>query len=197
MIPMTFILLTSCEDNNNSTPSNNGGGGIGSGGGTTNYFMTVNYNGSSYNSSNLNGVYAFTNRTGCTNLKYTLTNIGEIHTSQIDYYCFLHHYSNNIDFTNLQTGTYSVNQWTTPLNLTGCALDLYSSLEYDTATVTWGDNFNLSGGTNNVTSIVQDSVTSTSIIYAVSGNFTLNFIKPNGQVVPVTGSYKVPIVAKL
>ncbi len=177
LIISSVYLLFGCQQNN---PQPN----------TSSYFLNATINGNSYSRNEVNG-FQYTNQQGCVNGKtYEMANVSQIDVASYFLDLNIHHYQNYSDFLVSVPGSHTL--YNDPFNTSStCNLDLIINLDdkqfSGTSQICTLQTNSL---TNNITSIVKVSETSTDVKYDIEGNFSCNFKNTNNVSIPVNGNYK-------
>jgi hypothetical protein len=153
------------------------------------YIQNVKY------STNSVSTFLLANQQGCVaNKNYTLTNVGQINVDAYYLDCYMKHYTNYVDFANVKPGAHKIFDGSSLLATNDCNCDLVIGLvDNNIPNLFFNTTLQSTNIVNNVTSIVKKDSTATSMTYIVSGNFSCNFKNTNNVIIPVVGSYSIPI----
>jgi len=159
------------------------------------YYLNVYINNVKYTTSSVS-TFGISNQQGCVaNKSYDITNVGQINVDAYYLDCYFKHYTNNVDFaTSTKPAAHKIFDGGSLLTTTDCNCDLIIALVDNSIPNLF--NNTLLQSTNivhNVTSIVKGDSTINSMTYIVSGNFSCNFKNTNNVVIPVVGTYVMPV----
>lgn len=178
---MFSVALAACgktSDNNVSSP----------------YFLNAYIQNVKYSTSSVS-TFVLPNQQGCvSNKSYNITNIGQINVDAYYLDCYIKHYTNNLDFAPIKPGAHRIFDGGLLLSTGGCNGDLVIGL-IDNSIPSLFSNTVLAPANvvNNITSITKKDSTATYVTYIVKGNFSCNFKNTNNVVIPVVGSYNIPL----
>lgn len=178
---MFSVALAACgktSDNNVSSP----------------YFLNAYIQNVKYSTSSVS-TFVLPNQQGCvSNKSYNITNIGQINVDAYYLDCYIKHYTNNLDFAPIKPGAHRIFDGGLLLSTGGCNADLVIGL-IDNSIPSLFSNTVLAPANvvNNITSITKKDSTATYVTYIVKGNFSCNFKNTNNVVIPVVGSYNIPL----
>ncbi len=178
---MFSVALAACgktSDNNVSSP----------------YFLNAYIQNVKYSTSSVS-TFVLPNQQGCvSNKSYNITNIGQINVDAYYLDCYIKHYTNNLDFAPIKPGAHRIFDGGLLLSTGGCNCDLVIGL-IDNSIPSLFSNTVLAPANvvNNITSITKKDSTATYVTYIVKGNFSCNFKNTNNVVIPVVGSYNIPL----
>ncbi len=153
------------------------------------YIQNVKY------STNSVSTFMLPNQQGCVaNKSYNITNIGQINVDAYYLDCYIKHYANNSDFASTRPGAHKIFDGGLLLSPGGCNGDLVIGLIDNSIPSLFSNTVLISTNiVNNITSITKRDSTATYITYVVAGNFSCNFKNTNNVVIPVVGSYSIPL----
>ncbi len=156
-------------------------------------YLNITINGIEYKRVTDTG-YLFMNQKGCvSNKPYILEKVGQVSTTTFFFHVYINYFQNNSDFVNSVPGDYSVTPAfianNAPCNL-GIELSC-DSVPY-TPTSSWVLQ-NPGNKTYSVKSISPMGETSTSKLYQVIGEFTVDFKDSTNKLIPVTGKFQKTI----
>ena len=159
------------------------------------YYLNVYINNVKYTTSSVS-TFGISNQQGCVaNKSYDITNVGQINVDAYYLDCYFKHYTNNVDFvTSTKPAAHKIFDGGSLLTTGDCNCDLIIALVDNSIPNLF--NNTLLQSTNivhNVTSIVKSDSTANSITYKVSGNFSCNFKNTNNVIIPVVGTYVMPV----
>ncbi|MGL2999408.1 hypothetical protein [Flavobacterium sp. RSSB_23] len=126
----------------------------------------------------------------CDNLKELhSTSLPIIETSEFSIDSYLTYYGNEVDFTKYK----SSNASTANLDFQSqeCLVDFTLLLSYVDKKSKTDYYLKKTGNVNKVTDVKFVSGDNKESIYAVSGNYSVVFLKPNGTEIPVSGTYRI------
>jgi hypothetical protein len=153
-------------------------------------YLNITVNGVDYNRVTDSG-YLFTNQNGCvSNKPYVLEKVGQVSTSTFFFHLYINYYQNNSDFMNAVPGDYSVTPAFIPNNAP-CNLGI--ELSCDSVPHTTSSAWVLQNSGNNTYSVKSISAmgeTSTSKMYQVIGEFSVNFKDSTNKLIPVSGKFQ-------
>jgi hypothetical protein len=158
------------------------------------YFLNAYIQNVKYSTSSVS-TFVLPNQQGCvSNKSYNITNIGQINVDAYYLDCYIKHYSNNLDFAPIKPGAHRIFDGGLLLSTSGCNGDLVIGL-IDNSIPSLFSNTVLAPANvvNNITSITKRDSTATYVTYIVKGNFSCNFKNTNNVVIPVVGSYNIPL----
>ncbi|MBN8720873.1 hypothetical protein SAMN05444410_11027 [Hydrobacter penzbergensis] len=158
------------------------------------YFLNAYIQNVKYSTSSVS-TFVLPNQQGCvSNKSYNITNIGQINVDAYYLDCYIKHYSNNLDFAPIKPGPHRIFDGGLLLSTSGCNGDLVIGL-IDNSIPSLFSNTVLAPANvvNNITSITKRDSTATYVTYIVKGNFSCNFKNTNNVVIPVVGSYNIPL----
>ena len=176
------LVIVSCKKDSNNKPSAD--------------FIEFTVNGQTYSNDPYYLGSGFSGQGGCDNKTYITGSLGQINIPTLFLNVYMKYYGNDIDFKTSKPGKYGITA------LAG----------YDVSALKEGCNFSLGvgyvdkqqsdnvttiqpGSIHNVTNIKEVEITSTEIVYSVSGTFSCSFKNSQGQTIPVTGKYQTEIYA--
>lgn len=146
-------------------------------------------------STNSVATFGLSNQQGCVaNKSYDLTNVGQINVDAYYLDCYFKHYTKDADFSHTKPGAHKIFDGGVLLTTSDCNCDLVIGL-VDNSIPNLFNNTVLqpTNIVHTVTSIKKKDSTANSMIYVISGNFSCNFKNTNNVIIPVVGSYSIPI----
>ncbi len=155
------------------------------------YIQNVKY------TTNSVSTFGLPNQQGCVAGKsYSLTNIGQINVDAYYLDCYIKHYANNVDFAPTKPGSHRIYDGGLLLTTANCNFDLVIGL-VDNSIPSLFNNTVLqpTNIVNNITKIAAKDSTATYVSYVITGNFSCNFKNTNNTIIPVVGTYSVPLKA--
>ncbi len=175
------FALAACSKSNNNNASSP-------------YFLKVFINNVQYSTSSVS-TFGLSNQQGCVaNKVYDLTNVGQINVDAFYLDCYFKHYTNNVDFASTKIGAHKIFDGGSLLTTSDCNCDLVIGLVDNSIPNLYSNTVLQSTNiAHNVTSIVKKDSAATYYTYVVSGNFSCNFQNTNNTVIPVTGTYSMPV----
>ena len=146
-------------------------------------------------STNSVSTFILANQQGCVaNKNYTLTNMGQINVDAYYLDCYIKHYTNNVDFSPTKIGAHKIFDGSSLLATGDCNCDLVIGLvDNNIPNLFFNTTLQTTNSVHNVTSISKKDSTTTTITYIIKGNFTCDFKNTNNKIIPVVGSYTIPI----
>lgn len=165
---------------------------------TTNYeyFLNTFINGVKYSTNSVSS-FVLSNQTGCLSTKsYNVTNVGQVNVDSFFLDCYFKHFNKNTDIASMKVGTYRIYDGGQLLSSTGCNGDLVIGLVDNNIPSIFNNTILQSTNiVHTITSITRKDSTVNSITYVITGNFSCNFKNTNNRIIPVVGSYKMPVKA--
>ncbi|MEI8111064.1 MAG: hypothetical protein WCH59_08740 [Chitinophagia bacterium] len=160
------------------------------------YFLNTYINNVKYTTNSVSTL-VLSNQTGCLSTKlYSVTNVGQINVDSFFLDCYFKHYTKSIDFALMKTGTFKIYDGGQLLSSTGCTGDLVIGLVDNSIPSIFNNTIlQTTNIVHNITSITKKDSTANSITYVVAGNFSCNFKNTNNRIIPVVGTYKLPVKA--
>ncbi|NDA64498.1 MAG: hypothetical protein EBX50_21085, partial [Chitinophagia bacterium] len=137
------------------------------------------------------------NQTGCLTTKsYSVTNVGQINVDSFFLDCYIKHHNKNIDIATMKAGAYKIYDGGQLLSSSGCNGDLIIGLVDNSIPSIFNNTILQSTNiVHNITNITKKDSTTTTITYVITGNFSCNFKNTNNRIIPVVGTYKLPLKA--
>jgi hypothetical protein len=135
------------------------------------------------------------NQLGCVaNKTYTLTNVGQINVDNYFLDVYLKHYSKYTDFAVVKPGAHKIFDGGQLLSATTCNYDLVIGLVDNSIPSIYNNTIlQTTNIINNITTITKKDSTAATYTYVVTGNFSCNFKNTNNSIIPVVGSYTIPL----
>jgi len=165
---------------------------------TTNYeyYLNTFINGIKYNTNSVSTL-VLSNQTGCLSTKtYNLTNVGQVNVDSFFLDCYFKHYNKNIDMATMKVGTYKIYDGGQLLSSSGCNGDLIIGLVDNSIPSIFNNTIlQTSNIVHTITNITKKDSTANSVTYVITGNFSCNFKNTNNRIIPVVGTYKMPVKA--
>jgi len=160
------------------------------------YFLNTFISKIKYTTNSVSTV-VLSNQPGCLTTKtFSITNIGQINVDSFFLDCYFKHYSKNTDFAAMKVGSYKIIDAGQLLSSSGCNGDLVIGLVDNSIPSLFNNTIiQPTNIVHTITSIAKKDSTANSITYVVSGNFSCNFKNTNNRIIPVVGSYKMPVKA--
>jgi hypothetical protein len=160
------------------------------------YFLNTYINNVKYTTNSVSTV-VLSNQPGCISTRtFNITNIGQINVDSFFLDCYFKHYSKNTDFAAMKVGSYKIIDAGQLLSSSGCNGDLVIGLVDNSIPSLFNNTIiQPTNIVHTITSIAKKDSTANSITYVVSGNFSCNFKNTNNRIIPVVGSYKMPVKA--
>lgn len=160
------------------------------------YFLNTFINNVKYTTSSVSTL-TLPNQTGCLSTKtYNVTNVGQINVDSFFLDCYIKHFSKNIDLTTMKTGSYKIYDGGQLLSSTGCNGDLIIGLVDNSIPSIFNNTIlQTTNQVHTITNITRKDTTATTITYEITGNFSCSFKNTNNRIIPVVGTYKIPIKA--
>lgn len=158
------------------------------------YYLNVYIQNVKYTTSSVS-TFVLPNQQGCVAGKnYNLTNVGQINVDAYYLDCYIKHYTNNADFAPLKPGPHKIYDGGLLLATSDCNFDLVIGL-VDNSIPSLFNNTVLqpTNIVNNITHITKKDSTASYISYVITGNFSCNFKNTNNTIIPVVGTYSVPL----
>ncbi len=165
------------------------------------YYLNITINKVAYTTNSV-ASFGLTNEAGCVaNKSFDLTNVGQFNVEDYFFDCYFKHYTNNSDFASTKPGTHKIFDGGDLLKSTQCNCDLIIGLVDNNIPNLYNNTIlQPTNIVNTVTSITNISKGTDSlagnIVYAVAGTFSCYFKNTNNVVIPVTGTYKMPMKEK-
>jgi hypothetical protein len=158
------------------------------------YYLNVFINNVKYSTNNVS-TFVQPNQTGCVvNKPYTLTNVGQINVDSFFLDVYIKHYSRNVDFASVKPGNHKIYDGGQLLSGTNCNCDLAIGLVDNSIPTIYNNTILQSTNiVNNITSIKKKDSTELTMTYIVNGNFSCNFKNTKNVIIPVVGTFSIPI----
>jgi len=172
---LVSLLFFSCKKQNSSPVS-------------TNDYLKITVNGIQYNEDLYSYGSGFTGQTGCISKKHFDSYIGIIENSKLSYSLYIRHLENDIDFANVQIGTFKI---ASRGQSSICNLDLIALFE--DKTLSNPSTTLIAGGTNTISSITKLSSTNTEQLYTIAGKLNCSFKNSANVTIPITGEYQITV----
>lgn len=165
---------------------------------TTNYeyFLNTFINGVKYSTNSVSS-FVLSNQSGCLSTKtYNVTNVGQVNVDSFFLDCYFKHFNKNIDIATMKVGTFRIYDGGQLLSSTGCNGDLVIGLVDNSIPSIFNNTIlQTTNIVHTITNITKKDSTANSITYVIAGNFSCNFKNTNNRIIPVVGSYKMPVKA--
>lgn len=165
---------------------------------TTNYeyYLNTFINGVKYSTNSVSSI-VLSNQSGCLSTKtYNVTNVGQVNVDSFFLDCYFKHFNKNIDIATMKVGSYRIYDGGQLLSSTGCNGDLVIGLVDNSIPSIFNNTILQSTNiVHTITNITKKDSTVNSITYVITGNFSCNFKNTNNRIMPVVGSYKMPVKA--
>lgn len=160
------------------------------------YFLNTFINDIKYTTNSVSTL-VLGNQTGClTTRTYSVTNVGQINVDSFFLDCYMKHFNKNSDITAMKVGTYRIFDGGQLLSSAGCNGDLIIGLVDNSIPSIFNNTIlQTTGITHTITNITRKDSTPATITYVITGNFKCNFKNTNNRIIPIIGSYKIPIKA--
>jgi hypothetical protein len=158
------------------------------------YFLDTYINNVKYTTSSV-ATFVQPNQLGCVaNKTYTLTNVGQINVDSYFLDVYIKHYSKNVDFATIKPSAHKIFDGGQLLSASPCNCDLVIGLVDNSIPSIYNNTLLQSTNiVNNITSITKKDSTTATYTYLMSGNFSCNFKNTNSAMIPVVGTYSIPI----
>ena len=175
-----FVLLACGKDNTNNA--------------TYPYYLNTYIQNVKYSTSSV-ATFLLANQQGCVaNKNYTLTNVGQINVDAFYLDCYIKHYSNNVDFAPTKPGSHKIFDGGSLLTTSDCNCDLVIGLVDNSIPNLFSNTVLQSTNiVHTITAIAKKDSTANSMTYVITGNFSCNFKNTNNVIIPVVGTYSVPV----
>jgi hypothetical protein len=160
------------------------------------YYLNTFINNIKYTTSSVSTL-VLGNQTGCLNSRtYSVTNVGQINVDSFFLDCYIKHFNKNSDITSIKVGTYRIFDGGQLLSSAGCNGDLIIGLVDNSIPSIFNNTILQSAGiTHTITNITRKDSTPATITYVITGNFKCNFKNTNNRIIPIVGTYRIPIKA--
>jgi len=160
------------------------------------YYLNTYINNVKYTTNSVSTL-VLANQTGCLTTKsYSVTNVGQINVDSFFLDCYIKHHNKNIDIATMKAGAYKIYDGGQLLSSSGCNGDLIIGLVDNSIPSIFNNTILQSTNiVHNITNITKKDSTATNITYVITGNFSCNFKNTNNRIIPVVGTYKLPLKA--